>query len=114
MDEPHARVAELAELLEHELGADLLGLYVFGSLAAGGFVDGRSDVDLLAVLDQDVDEDRLPRLKQLHDAFAAEHPAWVERVEVCYVSRAVLQTLGATPGGRSPSSAPANTRASEL
>jgi hypothetical protein len=100
MDEPHARVAEVAGLLEQEFGADLLGLYLFGSLAAGGFVEGRSDIDLLAVLTRDVDAERLAALERLHADFVARHPDWTERVEVGYVGRAVLQTLAGTPEGR--------------
>ncbi len=99
MDDPSARVAELAALLDLELGDELLGLYLFGSLPAGGFVEGRSDVDLVAVLERDVDEERLSRLERLHAGFAAEHPDWIERVEVGYLSRPVLQTLAGTPEG---------------
>ena len=97
MDDPHARVADLAALLDREFGDGLLGLYLFGSLAAGGFVEGRSDIDLLAVLERDVDEERLERLERLHAAFVAEHPDWIERVEVGYVSRDVLRTLADEP-----------------
>jgi hypothetical protein len=99
MDDPRARVSELGELLREELGDELLGLYLFGSLAVGGFVPGHSDIDLLAVVESDVDERRLEKLERLHAAYAAEHPQWVERVEVGYVSRAVLQTLAGTPSG---------------
>ena len=99
MDDAYARVAELAGLLEVELGADLLGLYLFGSLTAGGYVDGRSDIDLLAVLERDVDEERLPALERLHAGFGARHPEWIERVEVGYVGQSVLQTLADTPAG---------------
>ncbi len=99
MDEPRARVAELAELLDREFGDELLGLYLFGSLPAGGFVEDRSDIDLLAVLERDVDEERLTRLERMHAGFASKHPGWVERVEVGYLSRRVLQTLAGTPEG---------------
>jgi Aminoglycoside adenylyltransferase, C-terminal domain len=99
MDDPHARVAELADLLDREFGDELLGLYLFGSLPAGGFVDGKSDIDLLAVLERDVDEPRLERLERLHTAFVEQHPDWSERVEVGYVSRDVLRTLGNEPSG---------------
>ena len=99
MDDAYARVAELAGLLEVELGADLLGLYLYGSLAAGGYVDGRSDIDLLAVLERDVSDERLPALERLHADFGARHPEWIERVEVGYFGQSVLQTLADTPAG---------------
>ena len=99
MDDAYARVADLAGLLEVEFGADLLGLYLFGSLAAGGYVDGRSDIDLLAVLERDVDKERLAALERLHAGFGARHPDWIERVEVGYLGQSVLQTLADTPEG---------------
>ena len=98
MLEPRAAVDELTRLLAGHFGSRLIGLYLFGSLAAGGFYPGKSDVDLFAVLDTGVEE--LDALEALHAGFVAEHPEWVERVEVGYVSRAVLQTLGDAPAGR--------------
>lgn len=98
MLEPRAAVDELTRLLAGHLGSRLLGLYLFGSLAAGGFYPGKSDVDLFAVLDREVEQ--LDALEALHAGFVAEHPEWAERVEVGYVSRAVLQTLGGAPAGR--------------
>jgi hypothetical protein len=86
--------------IERRFGSELLGLYLFGSLAAGGFRPGKSDLDLIAILEADLDEERLEALKSLHDGFVAERPAWVERVEAAYVSRSVLQTLGGRPEGR--------------
>lgn len=94
-------VAELAALLQDHLGEALAGLYLFGSIAAGGFVPGKSDVDLLAVLDHDVEEgDELAALTALHAGFVSRHPEWTDRVEVGYVSRAALSTFGDDPAGR--------------
>ncbi len=42
-------IAAVADVLKVELGSDLLGLYGFGSLAWGEYIEGVSDVDLLAV-----------------------------------------------------------------
>jgi hypothetical protein len=97
VSEPRERVAELTTLLRRELGADLLGLYLFGSLAAGSFVEGRSDVDLFAVVEDEIDEARLARLESLHASFVAAHAGWRDRVEVGYVGRAVLQSLAGDP-----------------
>jgi predicted nucleotidyltransferase len=97
--EARQRLAELAALIRAELGGSLLGLYLYGSLAADRFVEGRSDVDLFAVLEHDVDDERFEALRALHDGFVRAHPAWVERVEVAYVPRHVLRTLGGEPAG---------------
>lgn len=99
MSEPRERGAELTTLLRDELGDGLLGLYLFGSLAAGGFVEGRSDVDLFAVVEDEIDDARLLRLESLHAGFAAAHPDWRNRIEVGYVGRAVLQSFAGEPAG---------------
>jgi hypothetical protein len=99
VSEARERVAELTTLLGDALGPNLLALYLFGSLPAGGFVEGRSDVDLLAIVERDVDEALLEELRRLHSDFVRAHPAWEERVEVGYVGRAVLQTFGTRPAG---------------
>ena len=72
MLEPRAAVDELTRLLAGHFGPRLLGLYLFGSLAAGGFYPGKSDVDLCAVLESEVGE--LEQLRALHAGFVAEHP----------------------------------------
>ena len=92
---------QLTSAIERHLGSDLLGLYLFGSLAVGAFYPGKSDLDLMAIVAAEVEEgQQLDALKSLHDAFVSEWPAWVERVEVTYMDRAVLRTLGDRPSGR--------------
>ena len=92
---------QLTSALEGHLGSDLLGLYLFGSLAVGAFYPGKSDLDLMAIVAAEVEEgQQLEALRGLHDAFVAEWPAWVERVEVAYVPRGVLRTFGDRPSGR--------------
>jgi hypothetical protein len=101
VEDPRAVLAELVSRLKLALGENLLGLYLFGSLAAGWFQPGRSDLDLLAVLEADVEPgEQSEALAALHAVFVADHPQWAERVEVMYVSRAVLQTFAGTPTGR--------------
>ena len=85
MDEPRARVAELAELLDREFGDELLGLYLFGSLPAGGFVEGRSDIDLGG----------RPRARR------GRGPTDPPRTDACRL-RLEASGLGRTRGGRLP------------
>ena len=84
MDVPRARVAGLAELLDREFGDELLGLYLFGSLPAGGFVEGRSDIDLRGGLERDWTRARSP-----------------PRADACRL-RIGASGLGRTCGGRLP------------
>jgi predicted nucleotidyltransferase len=96
-----AALAKLADLIEAHFGDRLVGLYLFGSLAAGGFYPGRSDLDLFAVLESEVADDTdLEALRAVHGQFEAAHPAWRDRIEVLYISRSVLQTFDTEPRGR--------------
>jgi hypothetical protein len=55
----------------------------------------------MAVVTAEVEEGpQLEKLRVLHEAFVAERPAWVERIEVMYVDRDVLRTLADRPRGR--------------
>ena len=101
MSDPRHALEQVTSVITRHLGANLLGLYLFGSLPAGAFRPGKSDLDLVAVLGADVqDGGELEALNELHSGFVADHPDWRERVEVGYMSHAVLQTLGETPTGR--------------
>ena len=100
VEDPRTTLSELAAQLQALFGDRLLGLYLFGSMAAGTFYPGKSDLDLVAVLDSDVAEgDALDSLAQLHERFEAERPEWRDRIEVLYLSRAVLSTFAALPTG---------------
>jgi predicted nucleotidyltransferase len=58
---------QLTSAIERHLGSELLGLYLFGSLAAGSFYPGKSDVDLMAVVAAEVEEGQhLEALRSLH------------------------------------------------
>ena len=99
-EDPRATLAELVAQIHGHFRRRLRGLYLFGSLAAGGFYAGRSDLDLIAVLDTDVAKGRdLNSLRRLHESFESAYPAWRDRVEVLYISRGVLATFAAEPTG---------------
>lgn len=66
---------QLTSAIERHLGSDLLGLYLFGSLAVGAFYPGKSDLDLMAIVAAEVEEgQQLDALKSLHDAFVLSGP----------------------------------------
>ncbi|MFC5382089.1 aminoglycoside adenylyltransferase domain-containing protein [Aquipuribacter nitratireducens] len=81
------------ELLDEGLGPALAGVYLHRRLAAGDFCLGRSDVDLLAVLTQQPDEELLVRLRVVHDQVDARFPMWRGRVEVEYVALDTVRRL---------------------
>ncbi|MDH2445485.1 DUF4111 domain-containing protein [Amnibacterium sp. CER49] len=94
-----ARVGtELADAIAAALGQDLVGLVLHGSAVLGDFAPHRSDLDLLAALRSDPDEQVLARLAALHQRFDRSHPHWAGRIEVEYVALDLL--TGVDPSRR--------------
>ncbi|WFE36182.1 aminoglycoside adenylyltransferase domain-containing protein [Micromonospora sp. WMMD975] len=91
MISPEPVLTDLRTAWAHELSDRLAGLYLHGSLVGGDFAPGRSDLDLLAVLDRDPDEPLLGVLAVLHADLDRRHPEWAGRIEVEYVSVAAVR-----------------------
>ncbi len=90
-------VNELLDLLlssiQSILGAKLVGLYLGGSLVIGDFDPDSSDIDLVAALSSDIDDREFVELQKMHVVFALQHKEWDDRIEVCYISLAALNTV---------------------
>ena len=59
----------------------LVGLYVYDSLVTGDFDKDRSDIDLLAVVDTDIEGDTFDRLGRMQARIVEDLPAWQDRIE---------------------------------
>jgi hypothetical protein len=81
--------ADLAEVL----GDDLLSLVLHGSWALGDLAQGRSDLDVLAVMTTDPTAATLAGLDAVHARLAMGFPEWNGRVEVDYVSAQAVQAV---------------------
>ncbi|MDX2161622.1 MAG: DUF4111 domain-containing protein [bacterium] len=79
--------------LQTALGADLIGLYLYGSAVTGDFDDLLSDIDLLAALERDIDPPMFARLDALHTALTAALPVWENRIEIAYMTRDALASF---------------------
>lgn len=90
-------LADIQEAITSVLGENLVGLYLYGSCITGDFDEGVSDVDLLAVLDDDLSDEQLGALASRHDAIARRHPQWDDRIEVVYISRGGLANFREQP-----------------
>lgn len=82
------------------LGDGLLGLYLDGSLALGGF-DAASDVDFVAVTERPVDDAVFARLQSMHDRLAQMESPLAEQIEGVYATAEAVRT-GATMPHRVP------------
>ncbi len=77
--------------LKSALQKQLVGIYLYGSLIAGDFDAGISDIDLVVVLKEELDDRRFQDLQQLHARIIDAHPQWLDRLELAYISQAGLR-----------------------
>lgn len=85
----HSLLAQIQDVF----GDKLVGVYLYGSLVWGDFDYEISDIDLLAVLSSDVNEDELSSLQQMHADFARRNIEWDDRIEVQYYATAALKSF---------------------
>jgi hypothetical protein len=74
-------LAELTHALPNLLGANLVGLYVYGSVLDSEFTPARSDVDCIAVTERALDEATFGRLNAWLTDAAREEP-WFTRLQL--------------------------------
>jgi predicted nucleotidyltransferase len=82
----------LASLYQTELGERLIGAYLIGSLAHGGFSDRYSDIDLAIVTEDGLDTAALAALR---DLAAERDPSLSKKLSVFWSDRAF--TMGRFP-----------------
>jgi hypothetical protein len=77
--------------LQALLGDQLVGVYLFGSLALGDFDPATSDIDFVAVTVSEVNDSQLGALQALHAHLFASGLPLADQVEGAYLSRAALR-----------------------
>jgi predicted nucleotidyltransferase len=75
---------------------NLVGLYLYGSLTSGDFDHDISDIDLLAVTNEDVTNTEIIALKKMHEEIIFGHLKWNQRIEVAYISKTGLRNFKTT------------------
>lgn len=85
-----ALLADLAAFLPAALGEQLVGIYLSGSLAYGDFDPQRSDVDFVAVTENELGEAWFLPLAGVAARLQARHAAWAPRLEGVFMSRAMI------------------------
>ena len=83
----------LIDGLKPILQEQLIGIYLYGSLVTGDFDPSISDIDLVVVLTDELDDRTFAELNQLHTGVVNRHPDWHDRLELAYISQSGLKTF---------------------
>ncbi len=90
----HPEVNELLDLLLRNvteiLKDQLAGMYLFGSLANGGF-DKDSDIDVLIVTKAEITDEIFSTLHTMHENIATIDSPWAYQLEVSYIPEKPLR-----------------------
>ena len=91
---PYPDVNEILNVLfsnvQSVLGDQLVGMYLHGSLANGGF-DKYSDIDVFVVLKDNISEELFTALKPMHLEMAKLDSPWAVQLEAAYIPEAALR-----------------------
>lgn len=90
----NAALQELLERIRAILGGQLVGMYLYGSLAIGDFDPAGSDIDFLVVTGGDLADEQLASLQEMHRQFDRGGSPWAARVEAAYLP---VQALNQVP-----------------
>ncbi len=91
---PHGVDALLDRLQREAAGLlrdNFVGLYVYGSLATGGFDPDTSDVDFIVATRSPLTPEQLNALEALHHALLVDGGSWAKKLEGGYVPLADLR-----------------------
>jgi len=78
-----------AEELQKTLGSNFIGFYLQGSLALGDF-DLTSDVDFIVVTNDDLSDEQVNSVKQIHNKTYDQDNRWVKRLEYSFFPKNLL------------------------
>ena len=84
-------LTDLLKALTHLLGANLVGVYVYGSALGSTFDPVRSDVDCIAVTERPLADDDFDRLSDWLNEAAVGDP-WVKRLQLSFLIKGTVFT----------------------
>ena len=84
-------IEALLDRVQAVLDDNLVGFYLRGSLALGGFNKKTSDVDVLVVTESPVSGSEFEALRQLHERIDARNNVFGRHYEVSYIDRASVR-----------------------
>jgi hypothetical protein len=77
--------------VQHILGDYFVGLYLYGSLASGDFDPLRSDIDFVVVTTDQLPDELISALENMHARLAASGLKWAPKLEGTYIPQAALR-----------------------
>jgi hypothetical protein len=89
-------VHDLLTSLHAILGAQLVGMYLVGSLALGDFDPQKSDLDLVIVTVGALPDKTVAALRDLHQRFDHSASAWAARLDIAYLPQEDVRETSAT------------------
>jgi hypothetical protein len=89
--EVNALLRRLLDGVRDALGPRFVGMYLYGSLAAGDFSPESSDIDFLVVTDDDLPGELFESLRAMHARVAADESKWATELEGSYIPRRALR-----------------------
>ena len=84
---------QLTAGLQLILREQLIGVYLYGSLITGDYLPSVSDIDLVVVLKEALNQARFEELQQLHQNVTRRRPEWEDRLELAYIAGSALKTF---------------------
>lgn len=89
--EVNAVLVSLLAEVRSVLGHRFVGLYLYGSLATGGFAPERSDIDFVVVTSEALPPEAVAGLEALHARLPEMCGKWAAKLEGAYVPQAALR-----------------------
>src|SRR5579884_1744913 len=87
----NAAVHFLLTGIQAVIGAQLVGMYLVGSLAVGDFRPRNSDLDLIIVTRGALSEKIVASLRDLHHRFDHSASPWAARLDAAYIPQQVVR-----------------------
>ena len=88
-------MSDLLAAQRERLGGRFVGLYLYGSLASGGFDPETSDIDFVVVTDGELPDAMIPALEAMHGRLWASGDPWAAKLEGSYIPQAALRRYNA-------------------
>lgn len=82
---------EFVEGIQSILGNRFIGLYLYGSLAIGDFDPETSDIDFLVLTRDELPDDQVESLREMHACFNQSGSTWSNKIEAAYIPLLALR-----------------------